>query len=60
MHMTYTCIIHILYHVHILKAKVQVLFVVMDHSPVVNIIMGVIFKDMLNMSQKMISRRPHC
>ena len=43
---------------HILKAKVQVLFVVMDHSPIVNIIMGVIFKDMLNMSQNMISKRP--
>ena len=55
MHMTYTCIIHTVSRTHI--EGVQVLFVVMDHSPVVNIIMGVIFKDMLNMSQKMISRR---
>ena len=45
------CLIqYVLYHMHILKAKVQVLFAVMDHSPVVTI--GVIFKDMLNVSQK--------
>ena len=50
-HTVCICLIqYTLYHVHILKAKVQVLFAVMDHSPVVTI--GVIFKDMLNMSQK--------